>query len=117
MSKSPKNTRKHTPGPWRTTEILQDNGPDIIGVFGPRSASSGFNGFCVAHVAKESDACLIAAAPELLRELKSALFFIKSFKDHEETLKAHEVYSNFAAGGNWEAVASIIAKAEGSDNV
>lgn len=111
QEKNPSNT-KHTPLPWKAKDIYQDNGPNIIGIFGPRSATSGFGGALIAHVFHSRDAAIIEAVPELLRELKSALFFIESFKDHGETLKAHEVYSRFACGGNWEAIASVIAKAE-----
>lgn len=49
---------------------------------------------------------LIAAAPELLRELKSAVFYIKTY--------GGEVTANFAAGGNLDQIEALIKKAEGA---
>lgn len=75
MRQSP-DTQKPTPSPWKVKDIYQDNGPNIVGIFGPRSATSGFGGYCVAHVAHPRDAALIAAAPSLLEALKSALPYL-----------------------------------------
>lgn len=72
MSESP-NKMKHTPGPWRTVEIFRDNAPNIIGIFGPRSTTSGFNGVPLFLVEKEVDARLVAAAPSLLEALEQLL--------------------------------------------
>jgi hypothetical protein len=60
-----KNT--HTPGPWRTViNMEQSNLRDIL-------ASGDSNGIFISSNANESNARLIAAAPELLTALEWAL--------------------------------------------
>lgn len=103
-SQSPCNA-KHTPGPWRSAEIFRDNAPNIIGIMGPRSATSGFNGFCVAHVEKEVDARLIAAAPELLDMLKRVYqHFMLLRADDRPMILSRDVEE-------------VVAKAEGAHHV
>ncbi len=63
------------------------------------------NGRNVAVSYDVKDAELIAAAPELLAELQSAIFYIKTY--------GGEVTDNFSAGGNMRRVEEIIARAKG----
>lgn len=63
---------KHTPGPW---EYKRTSGFD----FG--STEYWIPGIC-SHVRKEADACLIAAAPDLLDALKISL---DAFEDLSKT--------------------------------
>jgi len=70
---------KHTPGPWRVNQRRIEYGPIVAG-----------DGFAVATVMRDpcengggptewqANACLIAAAPDLLRELQS---FVHRFGD------------------------------------
>lgn len=93
-----------TPGPWRTDfnpydkqwRVYQQGGnncPIINSLFKPYDEEGLAN------------ARLIAAAPELLRELKSAIFYIETY--------GGEVTHSFSAGGNMDAVKAVIARAEG----
>lgn len=97
----------HTPGPW--TQLDQEHAISIVS-----------GGIVIADVFKPDDNCvspimsetldnarLIAAAPELLRELKSAIFYIETY--------GGDVTTSFSAGGNLDAVKAIIAKAEGKE--
>lgn len=92
----------HTPGPWRV-------GDAGCTVFAPKGASP-LRIACitintVADERQRANARLIAAAPELLRELKSAIFYIETY--------GGEVTRSFSAGGNMERVKAVIAKATG----
>lgn len=104
-----KKLTKHTPGPWAAK---------VSDFLARVEAADGFNVCTVYYsddngeatelaLSEQANARLIAAAPELLRELKSAVFYIESF--------GGEVTENFAAGGNLAAVKQILAKAEGSE--
>ena len=55
----------------------------------------------------KAHASLVAAAPQLLRELKSAIFYIETY--------GGEVTTSFASGGNLRATKQLIAEAEGRD--
>lgn len=109
-AKSP-DTLKHTPGPWKVKDIFQDNGPNIIGIFGPRSATSGFNGFCVAHIAHSRDAALIASAPALLEACQKAL---ADLQDVHELAELPEGLRLNVAGSIGRLI-GVCAKAEGSE--
>jgi len=103
----------HTPGPWELDEycnIVRDSEvaidmawiiakPDRSerGVYPPseRDANARF-------IVK---ACNVHE--ELLRELKSAIFYIETY--------GGDVTKSFSAGGNLDAVKAIIAKAEGKE--
>ena len=90
---------QHTPGPWMYREAYSRIGYMI---------EAEPNGFTVGEAMTAYDARLIAAAPELLRELRSALFYIESY--------GGEVTANYAAGGNLDAVKATIAKATGAQS-
>ena len=83
---------KHTKGPWQVRKseyyYLVES-----------------EGYLIAKQERKADARLIAAAPELLRELKSAIFYIETY--------GGEVTSNFAAGENLNTIKTLIKKAEG----
>lgn len=88
----------HTPGPWTYDGKSSIDSPhgNVLSLYG---AMGGLD--------TEADARLIAAAPELLRELKSAIFYIETY--------GGDVTKSFSAGGNLDAVKAIIAKAEGKE--
>lgn len=98
MSESPKNTQKHTPGPWQGRANPNDQGYDTPNVQGP-------DGNPIANVlnweTRTGDAnwSLIAAAPELLEALKG---FQRAWDENRL------VSSDEAA-----AIRATIAKAEG----
>ena len=90
---------KHTPGPWFVSTDTEETEPMIHDFKGNILFHSYFGGFKA-----EANARLIAAAPELLRELKAAIFYIETY--------GGDVTANFAAGGNLKIVKGVIAKAE-----
>lgn len=100
---SPKNTQKHTPGPWIFDGAVGDDYLVSAQVCPEESASY------IAPVgtvdgdwaASEANARLIAAAPELLEALKAALPALE-YLDDEEALKVAR---------------AVIAKAEGVSRV
>lgn len=91
----------HTPGPW------------AIGTFNDIYATRTDSRLATVIGAREgnqdalANAHLIAAAPQLLRELKSAIFYIETY--------GGEVTTSFASGGNLRAIKQLIAEAEGRD--
>lgn len=93
---------KHTPGPWTIDSDFEDscfvgqpNGAPVASLC------------CGDGQDMQANARLIAAAPELLRELKAAIFYIETF--------GGETSACFAAGGNMQLVKTLIARAEGRD--
>lgn len=90
---------KHTKGHWETTRHPLKDG------FTAEVRLSDGNKKLIAKVRGDNYANLIAAAPELLRELKSAIFYIETY--------GGQVTESFSAGGNLSYIKSIIAKAEG----
>lgn len=57
---------KHTPGPWYLSRIMGN----IYIISNPNEIDSAIKNSQLAHVRKEADAHIIAAAPELFKELK-----------------------------------------------
>ncbi len=96
-------TTKHTPGPWHITSglVVDANENEIAYTHG--AGTSVFK-----PTTMDANARLIAKVPDLLRELKSALFYIETY--------GGEVTSNFAAGGNLQQVKALIAQAEGKES-
>ena len=90
---------KHTKGPWSIKD--ESKNLDLYRIIKP----NGEHGLAIVNT--KADANLIAAAPELLRELKSAIFYIETY--------GSEVTSNFSAAGNLSAVKTVISKAEGNE--
>lgn len=91
----------HTPGPWTTQGgAVYDSQKREVCDPHAYAGSSRIPGH-----EREANAALIAAAPELLRELKSAIFYIETY--------GGAVTDSFSAGGNMDAVKSVINKAEG----
>lgn len=104
---------KHTKGPWQTRDtnvLIRDaDNNDVCIVLGRDITVEGTAGQVYASDIRAHDARanakLIAAAPELLRELQAAIFYIETY--------GGDVTANFAAGGNLEVVKRIINKAKG----
>lgn len=99
---------KHTPGPWAVDD---DNRP---GMEWNRHIVSGDNAICfMAHSdgkdpeQDEANARLIAAAPELLEELRDAVETIKAMSGKDLSCDPHEDVSAFEAA---------IAKATGANH-
>lgn len=63
---------QHTPGPWRS-KATGRNGAHPFGIYGPVHPADGGDYAPIAETRYESDARLIAAAPELLAALKDCL--------------------------------------------
>lgn len=59
----------HSPAPWHAISVFVDNAPNQWQVH-TRGTTKRFNGDCVAIVDSETDARLIAAAPDLLAALQ-----------------------------------------------
>jgi hypothetical protein len=108
-----KNTQ-HTKGPWSV------GNPTLHEIFIMKSGSVQIATVNTCADEKQEDsilmlnpdealanAALIAACPELLRELKSAICYIETY--------GGDVTASFAAGGNLDAVKAVIAKAEGKN--
>ena len=75
---------KHTPGPWELiAESVEDSRGNSIamvtGGSGRQYVEDEVNAECLAN------ACLIAAAPELLEALEMALYYYESFRDKSPT--------------------------------
>lgn len=68
---------KHTPGPWKTTGIIEDDN-DNMGM--ERLVDSNHNLICYSEV---ENAALIAAAPEMLEALENAMLVLVSVSDLE----------------------------------
>jgi hypothetical protein len=85
---------KHTPGPWYPKNTAGDHQGLVI---------AENTGATVAVTYSVNDAALVAAAPELLCELKSAIFYIETY--------GGEVTASFAAGGNMARIKAVITKA------
>lgn len=97
-----KNTAaKHTPGPW---EVEVFNGLHINSWNGKRLAEVVSDSMTPYEKAKQN-AKLIAAAPELLAQVKSMLLFIETY--------GGEVTQNYSAA--IPGVKELIAKAEGRE--
>lgn len=97
---------KHTPGPWHVgrytpnaTEmtILTKNGSPVTPAWGPQ--------FYVNSEQAKANACLIAAAPDLLEALKEALDQLESWNQESEPTFT------------MRRVAHAIAKATGNTNL
>lgn len=88
---------QNTQGPW----FHKDHSSGRTYIY----PKSGLNPICEIFTGYEENQHLIAAAPELLRELESAIFYIENY--------GGEVTQNFASGGNLLAIKAIIAKAKG----
>jgi hypothetical protein len=96
----------HTPGPWTylprgAEQFENDPLDDYRGIL----AGHGFfpHGFHIMHFMSESDAKLIAAAPELYEALKLMINFADHWYDHdngasEELTAARAI---LAKAGNW----------------
>ena len=97
---------KRTPGPWFTRKMFSGNW-DI--------AAEDGNGKTLARTEKESDARLIAAAPETLSELKTVVICLQMALDYglftEES--TDEIDSRDEVSQILDAARAAIAKAEG----
>ena len=91
----------HTPGPWFTRQTFSGNW-DIAADYG--------DGKTLARTEKESDARLIAAAPELLDWLKTAAVWIDQTREDERTGEGQN------AKALLEDIHAAIAKAEGRES-
>lgn len=73
----------HTPGPWRMEEFRK--GSYLVTA---RNAGTAREGIVAQHVPGIANACLIAAAPELLKELREMLEYTRilrsSYLDDED---------------------------------
>jgi len=98
---------KHTPGPWETSKDAVPEGHIQITVYEP-------TGRRVATVFEtEANARLIAAAPDLLKELKDVREWIQSLLDATPDEATDFITNN---GEQVEqAIADAIVKAEGKD--
>lgn len=73
---------KHTPAPWRvqsdknTTRVIGDNG-SLCGLH--KTARNHIKGVSICPIELKANACLIAAAPELLEALEVVEAQIESF--------------------------------------
>ena len=88
---------KHSPAPWRIGKkqeraILDANGSQIA----------------VLPESLKPDAALIAAAPEMLKQLKAAIEFLDKYWGTTATYQLIEDYEEY------HAIRSVIAKAEGN---
>lgn len=91
-------TNLHTPGPWEV-KFESDPRKDGHGLYHIWNVDDRN------YEDQKANARLIAAAPELLREVKSMLLFIETY--------GNDVTSSFFAGGNGDAIKALIAKATG----
>ena len=90
---------KHTPGPWSFSSNLRENGI-------ARIMPSYRQRVCIATIpagknadAKEADARLIAAAPELLSQLEFAVALLKPMFEHTAQVERMEDAITKATGG------------------
>ena len=88
----------HTPGPWAVRPTPESSHQDFIVEAGKWSIAS--IDHCASIAIEKANACLIAAAPELLACLRRALIFIEAARggysdpENDESLRA--LYSTIA---------------------
>lgn len=102
---------KHTKGPWHTVEtVVAQLNPEEKAYF---IASEKNEVHGLLYGLKESDAQLIAAAPDLLEALE---FLVKSFPElqTDEELSGADVIEHLA--NHWDIFIKAIAKAKGESN-
>ena len=76
---------KHTPGPWKAEE--EEYAP-VEGAYEIMSKDGRNIAKLPIHYSNiESDACLIAAAPELLNLLQAALLCLKNYEFHNSDVE------------------------------
>lgn len=98
---------KHTPGPWRL--VIADNlieaqsGGRLVDLCIPRS-------LCVTESEREANARLIAAAPEMLAELKLVRGYFDAIR-----LQTAAIGEYTAVNAKIERLDTLIAKATGRD--
>jgi hypothetical protein len=101
--------KKHTPGPWSWwssnsfLRLTAENGRDG-GVLSARPHSDG----CATVAVGEADACLIAAAPDLLKELQELDAVL------EAAWNARELPASVVSGEQVRRYRAAIAKATGA---
>lgn len=115
----------HTPGPWRISESVHPQnacinivagewGDDIASLYGPdRGVTQDESGVWGDHPIREANARLIAAAPELLAELRRDLAFVRDMKAALVAVKWTETVQYQQAAMRETGIIAALAKAEG----
>jgi len=103
---------KHTPGPWECGDEIKGESPLMVycnDATGQRIADCTNDLTFHSREEKRANACLIAAAPEMLEALEP----FKHYEDWPERA-AHEMTGVRLSFGEFRKILAAIAKAEGS---
>lgn len=109
---------KHTPGPWHVVNLgKHHNNPEIdnlrIKMYGFDVAWSPDDECVCEHVYKESDARLIAAAPEMKDELIECLKVLIEHQKQDLNEYGHDFYLDKSIVPTIARINSLLAKIEG----